>query len=74
MPCKARDATKYLRRVAEQHLADGFVMDVARLDLLGDGVDVADAALERAFREDRVDCGGFEGGVGDRDGAGDRVR
>ena len=48
-------------------------MRVARLDLLGDGVDVAEAALEGAAGEDRVDAGGLVDGVGDRDGAGDRM-
>jgi hypothetical protein len=50
-------------------LADGFVVGVVGLDLLGDGVDVAEAALEGAAGEDRVDAGGLVGPVGDRDGA-----
>ena len=37
---------KHLRRLAEQHLADGFVMGVAGLDLLREGVDIAEVALE----------------------------
>src|SRR5437868_3878613 len=64
---------EHLGRVAEENLADGFVMGVARLDLLGEGVDVAEAALEGAAGEDRFNAGGLVGSVGDRDGAGDRV-
>ena len=52
---------KHLGWVAEEDLADGFVMGVARLDLLGEGVDIAEAALERAAGEDRVDTGGITG-------------
>src|SRR5260370_37268232 len=62
-----------LWRVAEEDLAYGFVMGVARLDLLREGVDVAEAALEGAAGEDRVDAGGLVGPVGDCDGAGHRV-
>ena len=64
---------EHLGRVAEEDLADGFVMGVARLDLLRQGVDVAEAALEGAAGEDRVDAGGLVGAVGDIYGAGDRV-
>src|SRR5260370_4102029 len=71
--CRVRTLQKHLRRLAEQHLADGFVMGVARLDLLREGVDVAEAALEGAAGEDRVDSGGLAGPVGDRYGAGSRV-
>jgi hypothetical protein len=60
---------EHLGRLAEEDLADGFVMGVARLDLLGQCVDVAEAPLERAAGEDRVDAGGFVGPVGNRDGA-----
>jgi hypothetical protein len=59
--------------VAEEDLADGFVMGVAGLDLLQEGVDVAEAALGGAAGKDRVDAGGLVGRVGDCDGAGDRV-
>src|SRR5260370_36041322 len=62
-----------LWRVAEEDLAYGFVMGVPGLDLLGEGVDVAEAALEGSAGEDRVDAGGLVGPVGDGDGAGDRV-
>jgi hypothetical protein len=55
-----------LWRVAEEDLAYGFVMGVPGLDLLGEGVDVAEAALEGAAGEDRVDAGGLAGPVGDR--------
>jgi hypothetical protein len=48
-------------------------MGVAGLDLLGDGVDVAGAALDGAAGEDRIDAGGLVDGVADRDGAGDRM-
>src|SRR6516162_5534276 len=65
---------KRLGRVAEQYLADGLVMRVARLDLLREGVDVAEATLERAAGEDRVDAGGLVGPVGDGDGARNRMR
>jgi hypothetical protein len=64
---------KHLGWVAEEDLADGFVMGVAGLDLLGDGVDVAGAALDGAAGEDRIDAGGLVDGVADRDGAGDRL-
>src|SRR5205807_5898516 len=64
---------EHLGWVAEENLADGFVMGVARLDLLREGVDVAEAALEGAAGEDRINAGGLVGSVGDRDGAGDRV-
>jgi hypothetical protein len=46
-------------------------MGVAGLDLLREGVDVAEAALQGAAGEDRVDAGGLVGPVGDRDGVGD---
>jgi hypothetical protein len=55
---------KDLRRVPEEDLTDGFVMGVARLDLLRNGVDVAEAGLERVAGEDRVNAGGLVGGVG----------
>jgi hypothetical protein len=48
-------------------------MGVAGLDLLREGVDVAEAALEGAAGEDRVDAGGLVGPVGDCHGAGDRI-
>jgi hypothetical protein len=70
---RGRTLKEHLRRVAEQHLADGFVVGVARLDLLGDGVDVAEAALEGAAGEDRIDAGGLVDGVADCDGSGDRM-
>ena len=54
-------------------MADGFVMGIERLDLLREGVDVAEAALEGTAGEDRIDAGGLVGAVGDRDCAGDRV-
>src|SRR5271166_3750530 len=46
-----------LRRQAEEHLADGLEMDRAALALLGAGVDVAQAALERVLVEDRCRAG-----------------
>jgi hypothetical protein len=49
-------------------------MRVARLDLLREGVDVAEAALERAPWEDRIDPGCLVGVVGDRDGTRYRMR
>ena len=54
---------KHFGRLTEQHLTDGFVIRVARLDLLGDGVDVAEAALEGTAREDRVDAVGLDDGA-----------
>ena len=51
-------------------MADGFIMRVARLDLLRQVVDVAEAALEGVAGEDRVDAGGLVGPVGDRNSAG----
>src|SRR2546423_9576376 len=65
---------EHLWRVAEEDLAAGFVMGVAGLDLLRQCVDIAEAALEGAAGEDRVDAGGFVSPVGDSNGAGDRVR
>src|ERR1700758_5528942 len=53
-----------LRRQAEKDLADGFEMDRAALALLGAGVDVAQAALERVLVKDR---GGPSGVVDRRD-------
>src|ERR1700730_14409681 len=47
-----------LRRQAEEDLADGLEMDWATLALLGTGVDVAQAALERGFVEARMRAGG----------------
>src|SRR4051794_13537506 len=64
---------KHLGWVAEKDLADGFVMGVAGLDLLRHCVDVAEAALEGAAGEDRVDAGGLVGAVGDLHCACDRV-
>src|SRR5690348_5461555 len=46
------------RRQTQQDLADGFEMDGAALALLGPGVDVAQAALERVFVKDRGGAGG----------------
>src|SRR5271167_1658601 len=65
---------KHLGRVAEQYLADGLVMRVARLDLLREGVDVAEAALEGATGKDRIDSGRLVGPVGDGEGARNRMR
>jgi len=48
-------------------------MDVARLDLLRNRVDVAEPPHERAAGEDRIDSRGFVGVVGDRHGGGDGV-
>ena len=42
---KPGNLQEHLGRVAEEDLADGLVMGVARLDLLRDGMDVAEAAL-----------------------------
>src|ERR1700730_15239703 len=47
-----------LRRQAEEDLADGLEMNGATLALLSAGVDVAQAALERVFVEDRIRAGG----------------
>src|ERR1700736_4168306 len=47
-----------LRRQAEEDLADGFEMDGPALALLGPGVDVAQAALERVVVEGRGRAGG----------------
>src|SRR5215469_15170154 len=55
---------KHLGRVAEENLADGFIVGVARLDLLRQCVDVAEPALERAAGEDRIDPGRLVGPVG----------
>ena len=65
---------EYFGRVAEQHLADGLIMRVARLDLLGEGVDIAKPTLERAPRKDRVDPRGLVSVVGNRNGVRNRVR
>src|SRR3954471_1552897 len=69
--CKARNAIsgiidpgssitarskKLLGRDAEQDLPDRLEMGAACLDLLRERVHVAEAALERAAREDRVDA------------------
>src|SRR6185437_6220130 len=65
---------------AEQDLADAFVMDVACLDLLRDGVDVAEAALKGLGVEDRSRAGHVIGGVDylrrlvDRPGRGEAQR
>src|SRR5438270_3461551 len=64
---------KHLGGVDEEGFADGFVMRVCAFDLLREGVDVAEAALEGAAGEDRVDAGGLVGAVGEYDGAGDGV-
>src|SRR6202011_2996180 len=47
---------KHLWRHAEQDLPDRLEMGAASLDLLRERVHVAEAALERAAREDRVDA------------------
>src|SRR5215469_14338193 len=62
---KTGNLQEHLRRGAEKHLPDGLVMGVARLDLLRDGVDVAEAALERAAGKDRVDPSSLVSPVGD---------
>ena len=54
-----------LGRQAQKDLADGFEMDRAALALLGAGMDVAQAVLERVLVEDR---GGAGGVVDARDG------
>jgi len=47
---------KFLGRHAEQDLTDRLEMGIACLDLLRERVHVAEAALERAAWEDRVDA------------------
>jgi len=74
VPKPGRALEKHLGRVAEQHLADRLVVGIARLDLLREGVDVAEAALEGAPGEDCVNPCRLVGVVGDRDGAGYRMR
>ncbi len=54
-------------------MPDRLEMRAARLDLLRQRMHVAEAALERAAREDRVDAGGLVGQVRDLDRAMDRV-
>ena len=55
-------------------MADLLEMGAARLDLLGQRMNVAEAALERATREDRVDAGGLVGEVGHLDRAVSAIR
>jgi hypothetical protein len=57
-PLSAEQLKEYFGRVAEEDAAGGFVIGVARLDLLLDDVEVAEAALQRAAGQDRVDAGG----------------
>src|SRR4051794_33729079 len=56
-----QDSRSWLKKIlgwhAEQDLSDLFEMGGAGLDLLRERVHVAEAALERAAREDRVDAG-----------------
>src|SRR6185312_16642591 len=55
-------------RVAVEHdPADGLKMRVARLDLMRQGVDVTEAALERRADEDGRHAGGLIDVVGDAD-------
>src|ERR1700680_386688 len=54
---------KRLGRHAEQDLPDRLEMGAACLDLLRERVHVAEAALERAAREDRVDARSLVGEV-----------
>src|SRR5216683_3406852 len=54
---------KHLGRHAEQDLPDRLEMSAACLDLLRERVHVAEAALERAAWEDRVDAGSLVGEV-----------
>src|SRR6266446_8251979 len=61
-----------LRRQAEEDLADGLEMDRAALALLGAGMDVAQAALERVFVKDRIRAGGTVDGRDDLAGLVDR--
>src|SRR5882724_5247920 len=56
-----RVSKKHLGRHAEQDLPDLFEMSAACLDLLRERVHVAEAALERAAWEDRVDAGSLVG-------------
>src|SRR5579859_3426267 len=67
-PCtpEARLEKRGLRLQPEQILADELVMRFATLELLRDGVDVAEASLERAILEDRVRAGQAVRGVDDR--------
>jgi len=46
---------KHLGWVPQEDSPDGLVMHVARLDLLRDGAELAETALERTARKDRVD-------------------
>src|SRR6267378_5682487 len=64
---------KLLGRHAEQDPPDLFEMGGACLDLLRKRVHVAEAALERAAREDRVDARSLVGEVCRLDRALDRV-
>src|SRR5271165_1625534 len=50
---------------AEEVLADGLEMLLPSLQLLRDGVDVPEAALERVFFKDRSRSGGMVGHVDD---------
>src|SRR5882724_7147411 len=61
-----------LRRQSEKDLADRLEMDRAALALLGAGVDVTQAALERVFVEDRGRAGGTIDGRDDFAGLVDR--
>src|SRR3954454_1158922 len=61
-------------RVAVQHnLADRLEMRLARLDLLRQGVDVAEAPLERRAEEDRRGAGRLVDRVGDVERGADRL-
>src|SRR6266446_10644142 len=64
---------KLLGRHAEQDPPDLFEMGGACLDLLRKRVHIAEAALERAAREDRVDARSLVGEVCHLDRAMDRV-
>src|SRR3982074_3979144 len=48
----------------QHHAADGLEMRLARLDLLRQRMDVAEAALERRAEEDRPSAGGLVEPVG----------
>src|SRR6266403_4501804 len=61
-----------LRRQSEKDLADRLEMDRSALALLGPGVDVAQAALERVLVEDRIRAGGTVDGGDDVAGLVDR--
>jgi hypothetical protein len=59
---------KHGRRLAKQDLPNRLEMRATRLDLLGQGVDVAEAALVGAARENCIDAGRSIAEVGDIDG------